>query len=119
MPKYDTDGGAANILPDYLTGQVGNAKALYQLPIGLLDRNGCGACSEVDNVMDLESSNRLKRSVKTYFLMIPMLVFFVSLCFGLIHHFYRYSWAGDIFYGATMLFIVVILLEALLITITK
>jgi uncharacterized membrane protein len=65
------------------------------------------------------SENRLKRSVKLYFILIPIIVFCAGLCFGLLHHFYRYDWAGDGFYGSAILFVAVIFVELLFIAITK
>ena len=69
--------------------------------------------------MSARTQNRLKESVKLYFVLIPVAVFCASLSFGLLHHFYRYAWAGDIFYGSAILFVVVIFLELLLIMITR
>jgi len=69
--------------------------------------------------LNASSENRLKRSVKFYLILIPVAVFCVSLLFGLLHHFYRFTWAGDIFYGSALLFVAIIFLELLLIMITK
>ena len=69
--------------------------------------------------MSGSAENRLRLSVKRYFIIVPILVFCVSLSFGLLHHFYRYDWAGDGFYGFAILFVVVIFVEILFIAITK
>jgi hypothetical protein len=69
--------------------------------------------------MTTSSQNRLRRSVKRYLLLIPVAVLCVSLSFGLLHHFYRYAWAGDIFYVTAILFVLIIFLELLLVTITR
>ena len=69
--------------------------------------------------MSATSNNKLKRSVKIYFVLILAILFCVSLTFGLIHHFLRYDWAGDIFYGTALLFVAAIVVEIFLITFTK
>ena len=69
--------------------------------------------------MNATSNNKLKRSVKIYFLLILATLFCVSLTFGLIHHFFRYDWAGDIFYGTALVFVAVLVVEIFLITFTK
>jgi len=65
------------------------------------------------------SENRLKRSVKILFVLILVILFCVSVSFGLVHHFFRYSWAGDIFYCTALLFVVAVLVELFLITFTR
>jgi len=55
------------------------------------------------------------RSVKIWLIVIPALVFSVSLFFGLLHHFYRYDWAGTMWYYTAMLLVIVIALEMFLI----
>jgi len=81
---------------------------------------GTGVSSSVvGEPLSKSSQGKLKRSVKFYFVLIPVAVFFVSLAFGLLHHFYRYVWAGDIFYGSAILLVVVIFVELFLITFTR
>ena len=69
--------------------------------------------------MTRASENRLKRSVKAYFVLIPVTLFCVSFSFGLVHHFFRYSWAGDIFYYTALLFVTAVVLEIFIILFTK
>jgi hypothetical protein len=52
---------------------------------------------------------------KIWWLPLPLLVFCFSALFGLIHHFYRFDWAGTLFYYALILLIVVIFGECLLV----
>lgn len=61
----------------------------------------------------------MKRSVKIYFVLILVILFCVSLSFGLVHHFFRYAWAGEVFYYTSLLFVAAIVLELFLITFTK
>ena len=65
------------------------------------------------------SQNKLKRSVKIKFALILIILFCVSLSFGLVHHFFRYSWAGEIFYYTALLFVAIMLAELFLIIITR
>jgi len=65
------------------------------------------------------SKNKLKRSVKILFVLLLVILFCVSFSFGLVHHFLRYSWAGDIFYYTALLFVVILALEFFLIVLTK
>jgi protein-S-isoprenylcysteine O-methyltransferase Ste14 len=75
--------------------------------------------SIVDRLMNPTSQNKMKRSARILLLLVPAVVFCVSSSFGLAHHFYHYSWAGDIFYYSAVLFVVVILVELFLMTLTK
>jgi uncharacterized membrane protein len=52
---------------------------------------------------------------KIWWLPLPLLVFCSSGFFGLIHHFYRFAWAGTLFYYTLILLIVVIFAECLLV----
>ena len=69
--------------------------------------------------MGVESEDGLKRSVKIYFVSILAAIFCVSLSFGLVHHFLRYSWAGYACYYTALLFAAAVLIEFVLITFTK
>ena len=73
----------------------------------------------VDRLMNLTSQNKMRRSARILLLLVPAAVFCVSLSFGLAHHFYHYSWAGDMFYYSAVLFVAVILVELFLMTLTK
>ena len=53
------------------------------------------------------------------FVLILVILFCVSLSFGLVHHFLRYSWAGDIFYYTALLFVAAVVLEIVLIIFTR
>ena len=66
-----------------------------------------------------EASGKLKQRVKIYFVSILVILFCVSLTFGLVHHFLRYPWAGDICYFAALLFVATVIVEVFLITFTK
>jgi len=66
-----------------------------------------------------EASGKLKRRVKTYFVLILVILFCISLSFGLVHHFLRYSWAGDVCYYTALLFVATVIVEVFLITFTK
>lgn len=57
--------------------------------------------------------------MKIYFVLILVILFCVSLSFGLVHHFFRYAWAGEVFYYTSLLFVAAIVLELFLITFTK
>jgi hypothetical protein len=57
----------------------------------------------------------MKRSAKIWLIAAPTSVFFVSLFFGLLHHFYRYGWAGTLWYYTAMLLVAVVAIELLLI----
>lgn len=56
---------------------------------------------------------KMKRSAKIWLIAIPTSVFFVSLLFALLHHFYRYDWAGKLWYYTAMLLGAVIGIELL------
>jgi hypothetical protein len=61
------------------------------------------------------SRERTRRSTKTWWLLLPIVVFCLAAFFGLVHHFYRYAWAGTLFYYGIMLLVAVIFVECLLI----
>ena len=69
--------------------------------------------------MKERSENKLKRSVKISFLLILVISFCVSLSFGLVHHFFRYPWAGEAFYYTALLFAAIIATELFLIVFTR
>ena len=58
---------------------------------------------------------KIKRSAKGWLILIPVLIFFVSALFALIHHFYRYDWAGSLWYYTAIIAVVVIFCELVLI----
>ena len=57
----------------------------------------------------------MKSSAKIRWLLVPLLVFCFSAFFGLVHHYYRFAWAGTLFYYGLILLIAVIFVECLLI----
>lgn len=59
---------------------------------------------------------KMKRSAKVWLVLIPVLIFCVSAFFALIHHFYRYVWAGTLWYYTAIIAVIVIFGELVLIT---
>jgi hypothetical protein len=57
---------------------------------------------------------RAKWSAKIRWFLLPIFGFCFSAFFGLVHHFYRFAWAGTIFDYGLMLLIAVIFVECLL-----
>ena len=62
---------------------------------------------------------KMKRSAKISLILFPVLILCVSAFFALIHHFYRFAWAGTLSYYAAIIVVLVILGELLLIAFQK
>ena len=58
----------------------------------------------------------IKRSAKVWLILIPVLIFCISGFFALIHHFYRYGWAGSLWYYTIIIAVLVIFGELVLVT---
>ena len=58
---------------------------------------------------------KIKQSAKVWLILIPALIFCVSALFALIHHFYRYDWAGSLWYYTAVIAVGVIFFELALI----
>jgi len=80
--------------------------------------------SQVDNINTERIARRfltglvrakIKRSAKIWLILIPALVFCASAFFALIHHFYRYAWAGTLWYYGTIIAVLIIFGELALI----
>ena len=57
----------------------------------------------------------MRRSAKILLVLFPAILFCVAVFFGLVHHFYRYDWAGTLWYYTAMLLVAVVAIELLLI----
>ena len=69
--------------------------------------------------MTVLAKPKMKRSAKIPLILLPVLIFCISAFFALVHHFYRFDWAGTFWYYTAIIGVAVVIVELLLIAFQK